>query len=148
MNAINVLQYGAPVKKIYSQYGTPLINEGGEQSLNFYFLNPMWCRSDQWAGFYPSDKDKITKSKVKVIREGWVWLDGSDVTWSVWRGGEPTRNEGCARLHENKELVGKTCSEKYHYICKQVIECFIIKIHSMYYFLCCIDLNQFIYISF
>ena len=62
----------------------------------------------------------ISKGDVEDRREGWVWLDGSDVTWLEWRNKEPTRYEGCARLHTDKELVGKDCSDAYYFICKQV----------------------------
>ena len=58
---------------------------------------------------------------------------------------KPTRHEGCARLHENKELVKDMFWEVSLYL--QTGECFIIKINSMYYFKCSIDLNKFIYMS-
>ena len=98
------------------------------KSINLYV---MWPRAEQWIGFSPSDKDVIKNSNVMLRRHGWTWLDGSDVTWSAWRGGEPTRHEGCAILQEKKELVGRPCSQSNHYICKQVRVC-ILPIYSLY----------------
>ena len=56
-------------------------------------------------------------------RKGWVWLDGSGVTWLTWKADEPSLNDGCARLNQYQKkinLMGNKCETPYYFICKQV----------------------------
>ena len=77
-------------------------------------------RSDQWVGLYPSDVSVIYEDSVTNRRQGWAWLDGSDVTWLEWQDDDPNISEGCARLISDKLLAGRVCTHQYYFICKQV----------------------------
>ena len=79
-----------------------------------------YFRANQWVGLYQFNKQVIENYDVRTRRRGWRWLDGSDFTWYVWRGSEPSKKERCARLHKDKELVGTDCGKKHYFICKQV----------------------------
>ena len=83
----------------------------------------IYYRSDQWVGLYPSDVSVVDKDTAEERRQGWAWLDGSDVTWLEWQDDDPDRSEGCARLISDKLLAGRDCTVQYYFICKQV--CFL-----------------------
>ncbi|XP_024116219.1 lactose-binding lectin l-2-like [Oryzias melastigma] len=70
------------------------------------------AEADTWIGLSDAEKEG-----------GWLWSDGSKITFQAWYTGEPNNNYGkehcgCTNFGTTKQWNDYPCTNKYSFVCK------------------------------